>query len=80
MEGPEWDAQTYITEKTGSGAEAAAISSGGVEGGHYQGFQRLWVTPGDGGLLQIPGTGDLSDRWKLDGSGKEILPGEGGME
>ena len=51
MEGPEWDAQTNIIMQPGSGAEETAIIGGGGEGGHHQGFQRLWEPPGDGDLL-----------------------------
>ena len=59
MEVPEWDAQAHVTVHPGSGAEEMEISDGGGEGGHCQGFQRLWPTPGDGYLLQISGVGDL---------------------
>ena len=80
MEGPKWDALAHITVQTGSKAEAKTIISRGGEGGHLQGFQCLWAPPGDGELLQIPGTGDLGGRRRLAGSGKELVPGEGGME
>ena len=56
------------------------ISGGGVEGGHRQGFQRLWAPPGDDDILQINGMGDLSGRRRLAGGGKEIFPGKGGLE
>ena len=61
IEGPEWDSQVHGTVHSGSGAEETVISSGGGEGGHFQGFQRLWVPPGDGDLLQILRAGDLGD-------------------
>ena len=54
-----------------------AISSGEGEGGHRQGFQRIWAPPGDGELLQIPGTGDIGGRQQLAGGGKELVPGKG---
>ena len=59
VEGPEWGAQVQGTVHQGSGVEETAICGGGGEGGHCQGFQRLWAPPGDGDLLQIPGTGDI---------------------
>ena len=62
----------------GSGAEDTVISSGGGEGGHCQGFQRLWAPTGDGNLLQIPREGDLGNRSLLDGGGKELGLGEYG--
>ena len=80
MEGPEWDALTHSTVQMGSGEEVMVIISRGGEGGHRQGFQLLWDPPGDGDLLQIPGTGDLGGRRRLDGGGKELVPGAGGME
>ena len=70
----------HRTVKTGSGAEAAAFSSGGGEGGHRHVFQRLRSPPGDGDLLQIPGTVDLGGRRRLAGDGKGLVPGKGGME
>ena len=60
--------------------EGTAIGSGGGEGGHHQGFQCLWEPPVNGDLVQIPGTGDLGGRRRLAGGGKELFPGEGGME
>ena len=45
------------------------------EGGHHHVFQRLWARPGDGGLLQIPGVGDIDGVKKLVGFGEEILLG-----
>ena len=56
------------------------ISGGGGEGGHRQGFQRLWTPPGYGDLLQIPGTGDIGGRQRLTGGGKELFPRKGGLE
>ena len=43
------------------------ISSGGGEGGHRQGFKILWVPPGDGDLLQIPGrvSSETEDDWSV---------------
>ena len=70
MEGPEWYALTHSTVRTGRGAEVTAISIGGREGGHYQGFQRLWAPPGDFYLLPIPGVGDLGNRRRMVGGGK----------
>ena len=70
VEGPEWDSQAHITVHSGSGAEYMAISGRGGEGGHRQGFQRLRGPPGDGDLLQIPGTGDLGSRRGLAGGGE----------
>ena len=80
VEGPEWDAQMHITVQSGRGTEMTVISVGGGEGVHCQGFQRLWAPPGEGDLLQIPGTGDLGGRRRLAGDGKEIVPGKGGLE
>ena len=59
LEVPEWDAHAHGKMHSGSGAEETAISDGEGEGGHHQGFQRLWAPPGDGDLLQIPRAGDL---------------------
>ena len=61
VEGPEWDAPSHGTMHSGSGSEETEFSGGGGEGGHHQGFQRLWAPPGDGDLLQIPRAGDLGD-------------------
>ena len=80
MEGPEWDAQAYIAVKPGSGAEDTAINGRRGEVGHRQGFKRLWDTPGDGDLLQIPGTGDIGGRRRLVGGGEVLVPGKGGLE
>ena len=55
-------------------------SGGGGEGYHHQGFQRLWETPGEGDLLQIPGAGDIGDGRQLAGSGKEHCQGKEGLE
>ena len=65
---------------SGSGEEETAIIGGGREGGHRQGFQRLWAPPGDGDLLQIPRAGDLGDIRQLAGGGEELGPGEDGVE
>ena len=70
MEGPEWDARAHGTIHLQSGAEETMICGRGGEGGHRQGFQRLWAPPGDGDLLQIPGTGDLGDGKRLAGGGE----------
>ena len=61
---------------SGNGAEETAISGGGGEGVHRQGFQHLWEPLGYGDLLQIPGAGDLGNRRRLAGGGKELGPGE----
>ena len=45
-----------------SGEEATALGGRGGELGHLQVMQRLWAPPGDGGLLPIPGAGDVSKR------------------
>ena len=74
MEGPEWDAQAHVTVNLGSGAEETTIISRGGEGGHRQGFQRLWAPPGDGDFLQMPRVGDLGDGRRLAGGGKELGP------
>ena len=73
MDGPEWDTQTHRKLQTGWGIETMYISGGGGEGGHRQGFQRLWVTDGDGDLLQITGMGDTGGRRRLAGGGKELV-------
>ena len=80
MEGPEWDAQAHVTVQPYRGAEETEISGEGGEGGHRQGFQHLWAPPGDGDLLQIPGTGALGGRRRLSGVGNELVPGKGGLE
>ena len=36
--------------------------------------------PGDGEILQIPGTGDIGGRRRLSGGGEELFPGKGGLE
>ena len=79
MEGPEWDTQVHGTVHPGSGAEETAISGGGGEGGHCQGFQRLWAPPGDGDLLQIPGADYLGGVRRLAGGGEELGPGKEGL-
>ena len=43
-------------------------------------MQRVWVTPGDGEILPIPGTGDLASGRSLVGDGQELVLGEGGVE
>ena len=80
MEGPEWDAHAHGTVHLGSRAEETEIIGGVEEGGHCQGFQRLWVPPGDGDLLQIPGAVDLGDRRQLSGGGEELIPSEEGLK
>ena len=80
MEGPEWDAHAHSTMHSGSGAEETAISGRVGEGGHRQGFQRLWAPPVDGDILQIPGAGDLGDGRQLDGGGEETGPGKDGLD
>ena len=80
MEGPEWDAQALGEVHLGSGAEKMAIGGRGGEGGHRQGFQRLWEPPGYGDLLQIPGAGDLGDGRQLAGGGEELGLGKEGLE
>ena len=69
--------QSYLHEcikiqkvQPGRGAEETAIIGGGGEGFHQQGFQRLWAPPGDGDILQIPGTVDICGRRQLDGGGE----------
>ena len=57
-----------------------AISGIGGEGGHRKGFQRLWVLPVDGDLLQIPGMGDIGGRRQLTGSGEELVLGKSSLE
>ena len=80
MEGPEWDAQAHGTVNSGIVAEERVINGRGLEGGHRQGFQRLWDTPVYGDLLQIPGASDLGDRQRLAGGGEELEPGKEGLE
>ena len=81
MEVLAWDAQAHGTIHSGRGAEDTEISSwGGGEGGHLQVFQRLWAPPGDGDLLNIPGTGDLRDGRRLAGGGEELGPVKYGVE
>ena len=63
-----------------SGAEETAFSGVGGEGGHRQGFQRLWDPPGDGDLLQIPRAGYLGNRRPLAGGGEELGTGKDGVE
>ena len=65
---------------SGSRAEEKAISSGGGEGGHRQGFQRLWDPPGDGNVLKIPRVGDLGNRQQLAGGGEELGLEKDGVE
>ena len=80
MEGPEWDAHAHIKVNLGSVSEEAATSGGGGEGGHRQGFQRLWAPLGDGDLLQIPGADDLGDGRQLADGDEELGPGKYGVE
>ena len=61
MEGPEWYAPVHGIMHSRTGAEETAFSGVLGEGGHRQGFQRLWAPLGDGDLLQIPRTGDLGN-------------------
>ena len=68
------------TVQPGRGAEETDISGRVGEGGHRQGFQRLWSPPGDGDLLQIPGTVGIGGRRRLDSGGEELFPGKGGLE
>ena len=56
----------------GRGEEEMEISGGGGEGGHRQGFQRLWAPTGDGDLLQIPKAGDIGNGKQLAGGGEEL--------
>ena len=65
MEGPEWYAPVHGIMHSRTGAEETAFSGGLGEGGHRQGFQRLWAPPGDGDFLQIPGLVILEtdDEW-----------------
>ena len=70
MEGPEWEAQAHVTVHPGSGLGETAIIGGEGEGGYLQGFQRLWVPPGDDYLLQITGAGDLGGGQQLAGGGE----------
>ena len=80
MKVPEWDTQAHVTVHSGSGAEDTDIHSRGGEGGHRQGFQRLWAPPQDGDLLQIPGADDLGGGQQLNGGGEELVPGKEGLE
>ena len=66
--------------QTGGRAEETAISGRGGEVGHRQDFQRLWAPPGDGDLLQIPGTVDLSGRRRLAGGGDKLDADKGYFE
>ena len=61
MAGYEQDASAHCTMKEGGGAKNMAPGSGGGEGGHIQGLQRVWTHPGDGELFKILGAGDISD-------------------
>ena len=65
---------------SGRGVEEMAIIIGGVEGCHFQVFQRLWAPPIDDDLLQIPRVGDLGDGRRLDGGVEELGPNEEGVE
>ena len=55
------------------------LGGGGGVGGHLQGIQRLWASPGDGDLL-IPGAVDLGSGQLLDSVGQELVTGKGGVE
>ena len=57
-----------------------AIIGRGGEGGHHQGFQRLWSPTGDGDLLQITGTVDLGRVQRLAGGGEKLVPGKESLE
>ena len=57
-----------------------ALIRGGEKGGNRQGSQCLWVPPGYGELLPIPGTGDHVGGQRLVGGGQEIFLVEGGVE
>ena len=50
------------------------VSGGGEDVGYLLGFQRLWAPPGDGDLLQIPGTGDIRGKQRLTGGSEELVP------
>ena len=76
MEGREWDTQAHGTMHSGNRDEETAIIRGGGEGGHRQGFQRLWSPPGDGDLIQIPRAGDIDNGQRLADGGEELGPGE----
>ena len=43
----------------GGGSKETVTDSGGGEGGHLQGLQRVCTPTGYGDLLEILGTGDL---------------------
>ena len=76
MESPGWDTQAHGTVHLGSGAEETEISGGGGEGGHRQGSQRIWAPPGDGDILQMPGSSDIVNGGRLAGGGEELGPGK----
>ena len=59
VEVAEWDAPVHSAVQEGSRAEATALGGGGGTSVCLQGIQNLWVPPGDGELLLIPGAGDL---------------------
>ena len=64
-------ALAHSAMQEGGRAKATAPGSGGVEGVHIKGFQRVWSPPGDGDLFQIIGMVDLSGgRLLADGSHK----------
>ena len=65
---------------SGRGAEETAISGGGGERGHRQGFQILWAPPVDVELLQIPRAVDLGNRRRLAVSVEELGPVKYGVE
>ena len=80
MEVPYWDAQAHGIVYSESGAEETAISGRGGERGHHQGFQRLWLPPGDGEYLQILVSGDLGNQQQQAGVGEELGPGKDVLE
>ena len=74
VEGPEFDVQMHGTVHLGSGAEEMAIS------GKRRGGSQPWIPapmggPRDGGLLQIPGAGNLVGGKRLAGVGEELVLG-----
>ena len=79
MEVPELAAPAHSAVQEGGGAEATDTGRVGVKGGHLKGVQRLWKSPCDGDLLQIPGKSDFRGRWRLDGSGTESGKGKGSV-
>ena len=80
MEVTEQEAPAHSVVQVGRGEEATELGGGRGAGGHLQGIQSLWVRPGDGDLLTIPGAGDLGGRQQLAGGGKEFVTVKGGVE